>query len=179
MTARKPPSAPKLVDLSPNASEADPEPLGDGPGPDLEVILPDPANLTIRGIPATVARFQTRELLMAVRIITNGMGAGLGSIDFDVPLEEQRQVLIGLILASAPDAANELIDLLASVTTAKNKTQRDELAAIMVNPPIDVTLDIATVVLVQERDDVSALVGKARQLLGYVQAMYRTKTKGT
>lgn len=146
---------------------------------DLGPILPDPANLTILGIPVLVRRLQTREVMAGIRILINEMGSGITEIDLDKPMEQQRDTLIGLVLTAAPNAADDVLKLLAGLVEAKDPGQAKTLEAIMNNPPPGATLDVIAVVWAQEHEDLGALLGKARQLLGYAQALQRTRKAGT
>lgn len=171
------PTAVTITDPNAGADETVDEPVED-----LDSILPDPTKLVVAGIPVWIRRLQTRELLLAIRAITAGMGVGLTRIDLTGDLEEQMPVIAGLLITAIPDAPDEFLGLLRAVTVPRETADakaRDDLAAIMANPPIDVTMDVLLAILVQEKDDLMALVGKARQMLSYVQALYRTGKRGT
>lgn len=144
--------------------------------PDLAVIMPDPALIDIAGMPVRIRRLQTRELLLAIRVLTVGMGAGIAAVDLSADKEELTQTVLALLITAIPDAPDELLDLLAALVEARNKDDRQALGELMGNPPIDVTMDILGAVVAQEKDDLSALVGKARQLFGFAQVLTR---KGT
>jgi hypothetical protein len=178
-TRKSPARVPATVELPDLDGEAGAEHSEPGTTPDLEPILPDPGSLTILGIPVTVRRLQTREIMAGIRILVNEMGTGITAVDLDTPMDQQRDTLVALVLTAAPNAADEVLKLLASLVEPRDKRQVTTLAAIMDNPPPAVTLDVLAVVWAQEYDDLSALVGKARQLLGYAQALQRTRTAGT
>ena len=183
MTApRRKPRAVKNVELDAAAAPADEagpgNPAETPPEPDLEVIFPDPGQLTIVGIPVELRRLQTREVLLAVRVVTAGMGAGIMKVDLTLSKEELLPVLFGLLVNALPEAPDEFIDLLAAVVTAKNKEQRGPLAEVMLNPPPGATLDIIAGIYAQEKDDLADLLGKAAQLFGFQQALYRTGKQG-
>jgi hypothetical protein len=152
----------------------------DDKAPDFEVILPETGYLIVDGMACRVRRLQTREVMAGVRCLVNSLGAtAVSQIDFDLPFEEQRNNIVGMLLVAAPDAADEVLELLASLVEPVDSSRKDELAKIMRNPPPSVTLDVIEVVVKQEKDDFGALMGKARQLLGYAQALQRTGKKGT
>lgn len=144
--------------------------------PDLAAIMPDPALIDIAGMPVRIRRLQTRELLLAIRVLTVGMGAGIAAVDLSADKEELTQTVLALLITAIPDAPDELLDLLAALVEARNKSDKQAIADLMGNPPIDVTMDILSAVVTQEKDDLSALVGKARQLFGFAQVLTR---KGT
>lgn len=199
MTApRKPrtrvvPAAVELPDLG-EADAGTPEPE---PAPDLDAILSDPTTLTVVGIPVTVRRLATREIMAGIRILVNEMGAGITELDLKTlmakpdeddeealaKLEQAKASLMGFLLVATPNAADEILKLLASLVEIKNPDQNPTLAKtlkqIMENPPPSVALDVVGVVFAQERDDFTALVGKARPLLEYAQALARTGKQGT
>jgi hypothetical protein len=138
--------------------------------------MPDPALIDIAGMPVRIRRLQTRELLLAIRVLTVGMGAGIASVDLSADKEELTQTVLALLITAIPDAPDELLDLLAALVEPRNKSDKQALGELMGNPPIDVTMDILGAVVAQEKDDLAALVGKARQLFGFAQVLTR---KGT
>jgi hypothetical protein len=146
---------------------------------DLEAIFPDPAALTVLGIPATVRRLQTREIMAAIRILVDQMGSGITQFDLDKPFEDQKTELVSMLFVAVPDAADEVLKLLSGLVEARDPEQQKTIEAIMYNPPPAVTIDIVGVVFEQEREDFAALVGKVRPLLGYAQALQRTGKAGT
>lgn len=170
-------TAKKTTAVQEVSAGADPE--NAPPAADLTEILPDPTRLTVAGIPVRVRRFQTRELMALVRVITTGMGAGITQLDLNGPKDEQLQVLFGLLITAIPEAGDEFVDLLSLIVEPVDKANKQAIADIMGNPPLDVTMDVMAVVFIQEKDDLSAIVGKARMLLGHMQALYRTGKRGT
>ena len=165
---------------------------------DLDPIFPDPSKLTILGIPATVRRLQTREIMGGIRILVDQLGTNITKLDLDVlmaarkdedddetkaqreaQLAEQKQNALGMLLVAAPDAIDEILKLLGGLVEAKDPAQQEILESIMFNPPPAVTLDVIGVVWDQEREDFQALVGKVRTLLGFAQALQRTGRAGT
>lgn len=185
---------PATVDLPmPAQDEAGTEDPGSSSAPDLEAIFPDPSKLTILGISATVRRLQTREIMAGIRILVDQLGSSITEIDLDAlrptsgdddeeaqaKREAQKQHILGMLLVAAPDAADEILKLISGLVEARDATQQATLEAIMFNPPPAVTLDVIGVVIEQERDDLTALVGKARQMFGFAQALQRTQRAGT
>jgi len=156
---------------------------------DLEPIFPDPTNLTILGIPAIVNRLQTREVMAVIRIVINEMGGAVTELDLaslsptagqnPAKAEAAKQQILGFLIVALPNAADEIIKLLSGLVEPKDPTQSKVLDAIMHNPPPAVTLDLLSVVWDQERDDLTELLGKARQLFGFAVALQRTGKAGT
>lgn len=181
-TTRKPrtvaaaPGSPENTAAVNEAGSAAPPAESATADPDLAVIMPDPALIDIAGMPVRIRRLQTRELLLAIRVLTVGMGAGIAAVDLSADKEELTQTVLALLITAIPDAPDELLDLLAALVEPRNKDNRQALGELMGNPPIDVTMDILGAVVAQEKDDLSALVGKARQLFGFAQVLTR---KGT
>lgn len=178
MTAPRKTRTPRKIAAVDEAATA-PDPESAGTVADLAEILPDPARLTISGLPVRVRRFATRELMATVRVLTTGMGAGIANLDLNGTRDEQLSVLYGLLITAIPDAGDEFIQLLGMIVEPVNKTDAVAVQALMLNPPLEVTMDILAVAFMQERDDLSALVGKGRQLFAHLQALYRTGKRGT
>lgn len=175
------PATVELPDLNGQQGEAG-EPAQPGSSDtvaDLAPILPDPTSLEIIGIPATIRRLQTREVMAGIRILVDQLGSGITEIDLDLGFEEQRDKILGMVLVALPDAADDVLKLLSGLVEAKDPKQAKTLEAIMHNPPPGVTIDVIAVVFEQEREDFAALVGKVRPLLGYAQALQRTGKAGT
>ena len=146
---------------------------------DLSVIVPDLTTITIGGISARVKRIRTRELMLLVRVLTSGAGQSfhhikVGEEDFD-------QQLIGLLIMAVPEAHEEFVELLQAIVepvepiqdSDTQKRWNQELA----NPEIDTTMDVMAALLTQEKDTIPVLLGKAKLLVGQVQALYRTRKK--
>lgn len=201
-TTRKRRTSPRVVPATVDLPEPEPQQgeAGDTTQPgssdavaDLEVIFPDPTMLEVAGIPASVRRLQTREVMAGVRVLVNEMGAGITELDLNAlmitpeegdddaaaKLAAAQSSLMGFLLVATPNAADEILKLLASLVEPKDPSDAKTLAKIMENPPPGVTLDVVGAVFAQERDDFAALVGKVRPLLGYAQALQRTGKAGT
>lgn len=179
---RRPRLEPATVELPADAdgeAGGEPQPGSSDTATDLEAIFPDPSALTVLGIPVTVRRLQTREIMSGIRILVDQLGTNITQLDLDKGFAEQRDEIVGMVLVALPDAADEVLKLLASLVEAKDKKQQATLEAIMFNPPPAVTIDVIGVVFEQEHADLTALVGKVRPLLGYAQALQRTGKAGT
>ncbi|MFE2751562.1 hypothetical protein ACFXGA_06115 [Actinosynnema sp. NPDC059335] len=149
---------------------------------DFEVILAEPGHLTVAGIPARVKRIRTRELMLAVRVLTSGVGAGLAHIDWDD--RDNLQVnLAGLLLSAIPDAYDEFVDLVRALVEPAEPIQDSDTQRAwnqeMANPEVETTVDVIAVLVAQERDVIPVLLGKARTLLKASSALFRTGKKNS
>lgn len=196
--------APAIVELPTGGEAGDATQPGSSDAvTDLEAILPDPTNLTVLGIPAKVNRLQTREIMTGIRLLVAEMGESITSLDIGALMtsdddvegddeeaqerraelarkrDEQKQNLFSFLLVAAPGMIDELLKLFSGLVEARNSDQAQTLTAIMYNPPPAVVLDVMGVIWAQEQADLRALMGKAQQLLGYAQALQRTKKAGT
>lgn len=145
--------------------------------PDVEAILPVEEKLEIEGIPAVVKRLKAKEFLQLVRVLTAGLGAGVGSVDLSSGTDEEIQTrVMGLFLAAIPEAIPEFGEFLFSIVDAEKPSDRAALKKAMENPEIDVMLDVLALVAIQEKDDIRSLAGKAKAALTRIQSVYRPST---
>jgi hypothetical protein len=145
------------------------------PPQDLEAIAPDPQHLTIEGIPARVRPLRTRELMMLLGIVTKGagteaIGALAGQADHDT--DAFGALLAGALLSGMAGAADEVVALVRALAEPIHAGDKAKLDAAMDNPDPAVTLDVVAAVAYAERENLSALVGKARQLATMLAAVY-------
>jgi hypothetical protein len=149
---------------------------------DFEVILATPGELIVAGIPARVKRIRTRELMLAVRVLSSGVGAGLAHIDWD-DRENLQTNMVALLITAIPDAYDEFVDLVRALVepaepihdSDTQRTWNQEMA----NPDVETTMDVIAVLVAQERDVIPVLLGKARTLLKASSALFRTGKKGS
>lgn len=141
--------------------------------PDMEVILPTPTDFEVEGIPVVVNRLRSREFLTLMRVLTKGLGPGIANIRFngDDP-DEMKGQFIGLFVLAIPAAIDEFGQFLLTIVQPKDGAQRGALTKAMQNPEFDVLIDVITIVLEQEKDDLFSLVGKARAALSKIQSLY-------
>lgn len=145
---------------------------------DLRVINPVEQTVTVAGISCRVRRIRMRELLLAARVLTSGVGPNLQTIDWDD--DNVDQYVLGLLLMAIPEAYQEVLDLLrALVEPAEGLTdaQRNAFQQEMRNPDTGLGMDVIGIMLAQERETWPVLMGKARQVVGMVSALYRTGKK--
>lgn len=144
---------------------------------DLNAILPTEGKIVVEGIPATVKRLKSREFMKLVRILTNGMGAGIGDIDLSGDEETLQGKFIALAVMAIPNAEDEFHDFIANVVVPDSKSQTDELRKALLEPELDTTIDVLTIVAAQEAADFRSLVGKLKAALKIVQTAYRPTAK--
>jgi hypothetical protein len=147
--------------------------------PDLDVIVPEHGELLVEGIPAVVKRLKSKEFLSLIRVLTVGLGAGIGDIDLSGNEEEVKNKMTGLFILAIPEAVEEFGAFLFSVVDAKNPHERNDLRKAMDNPEIEVMLDVLTLVILQEKDDFASLVGKAKASLSKIQSLYQPLARPT
>lgn len=164
---------PEIVELA-SDTETSTGDNGTAPPADLDPILPDPGHIDILGMPCTVRRLKTRELLLAVRVVTAGIGAGIMRLDLTLPRDELLPMLAGVLFNAIPEAPDEFVDLLTAVIDVRGKDHKPAIAEIMHNPPIGVAVDVLTAIVEQEKDEISELLGKVLQLLGFQKALAKT-----
>lgn len=167
--------APSIYDEI-NTREQQPAQGNGQPPQDLEAITPDPQHLTIAGLACRVRPLRTRELMMVLGIVTKGVGtdavaALAGQSDRDD--DSFGALLGGALLSGMAGAADEVIALVRALVEPVHAGDQPKLDKAMANPDPDVTLDVVAAVAVAERDNLSALVGKARQLATMLAAVYR------
>lgn len=141
--------------------------------PDLDPILPTPSSITIDGMPAVVRRLKSREFLALMRVLTRGIGPGIRDLHWNADdADELQGQMVALFAMALPEATDEFIDFARIVVEAKNRTDEVALKTYMTNPDLDVLIDVLTVIAEQEKDDLRALVGKARAALTKIQGLY-------
>lgn len=151
-------------------------PADSAPPPDLEAIAPDPQHLTIDGVAARVRPLATRELMMLLGIVTKGAGSGaIGALVDGADRSDDAfgALLVGALLSGMADAADEVIALIRALVEPIHAGDKGRLDEAMRNPDPAVAFDVVGAVAVAERDNLSALVGKARQLATMLAAVYR------
>jgi len=147
---------------------------------DLETIFPEATTLTVGGFPARVRRFKTREVLLLVRIVTVGFGEGITSLDFSTDDADQLKAdILAVITLALPNAIDETIALLTTIVEPEVEANEGAVRAAMVNPELDVMVDVVDIVMDQEMEDWLGLVGKVRRMAARQAAlMEKTRKKG-
>ncbi|AMM44202.1 tail assembly chaperone [Arthrobacter phage KellEzio] len=143
---------------------------------DLESILPTLADYEIDGVPVEIQRLKLRGFLALMNIITTGVGRELGNVDFSADEEELQGNLIALLIMAVPNATDETIRFVRTVTTAKDQKQQKKLNEALEDPELDDFMDILSLVIEQEAPEFKALLGKAKLHLQKLQSLFRRKS---
>lgn len=150
---------------------------------DIEEILPSPGEYSIRAeggrvIRVNVKRLRTREFLMLMRAVTGGLGSAMAAIRVNTTDEDQMvSDLISIFMLAIPNSIDEFAAFLLSIVEAKDRSEQGDLAREMQNPEIEVLMDLVGLVIEQEKDDLSVLMGKATAWLAKTKQVL-TKTSG-
>lgn len=145
---------------------------------DVEVILPDVETIDVDGVPCRVNRLKTREFLALMRVLTVGIGSGLGQvrIDFSDP-DSVAQDMTALMLLAIPNATPEFTVFLVSIVDPVDGGEKGRVNAYLNdNPDLEVMIDVFEAMAMQEKDDLAGLMGKVRAMWGRVSDLYRPKT---
>lgn len=145
---------------------------------DVEAIVPVEMRLTVNGIECRVNRLKTREFLALMRVLTAGLGPGLGQVELDFSDGETvGRDLTALMLLAIPNATAEFSVFLASIVSPVDGGKAGEIAKYMHdNPELDVMIEVFEAMAIQEKDDLAGLLGKARAMWSRVGNLYRPKT---
>lgn len=126
------------------------------------------------GLVVSVERLRTRQFFKLMKILTRGAGAMLMEIRLDasMPQEEFMGKLLGLIILSVPEAENEALEFLRSMTfpsglgqsrnpTSVEKANNDALwekfNLTLQNPELDDTVTIFETIVRAEAADIQRL----------------------
>lgn len=148
-----------------------------------DVIDPVPGTITLaNGLEVQIEPLKTRQFFKLLRIVTRGASPVLDNIgDFlagDSP-EETGARMLGLVVFSIPEAENEAVEFIASMTkpvglVEKPRNRQDEernsqlwdrYAATMDNPDIDDTVTIIEQIVRRESQDLVALGKRLQSML--------------
>lgn len=151
----------------------------ESPVDDLDVIVPEEGRVQVGDIECRAKRLKTREMLSLLKVLTRGLGGGLAEVRIDFESEDAGSQLAGLIVLALPEAMDEFTSFLTTVLEPVDTTRTSDLKVALVNPEFDVLLDAFEVIAVQEADDLSALLGKARRMWTSVSKVYGSKGKAT
>lgn len=152
------------------------------PPPDFDVIVPPVGNVVVAGHECRVRRLKTLEVMALLRVVTAGIGDGIGSMDFSGDREAMGPQLVALLVMSIPAAPQEMVTFVRRVvepagdlTEAQRKTFDAELG----NPELEVLMSIVGKIVEQEKDDMSELLGKVEGMAKHLSALYQTGKKGS
>ena len=152
--------------------------------PDLEAIVPEPGELEVEGVPAQVKRLKAFEFLALMRCITRGLGGGLASVRIDTSdSDAMQQDIAALMFAAIPNAIGEFGQFLFAIVEPRDTATEDQkkaLQKVMRDPEIETLMDVLGVMILQEKDDLAVLAGKAQAWLAKIQkTMNQTKPETT
>ena len=144
---------------------------------DLEVIVPVEKSFVIDGVDCKVKRLKTREFLGLMRVLTAGLGGALGEVRIDfTDADSVGRDLSALFVLAIPNAVDEMVLFLTQVVVPTDSGQAGRVRKYLDdNPDLDVLLDVFEVIAVQEKDDLSALAGKAQAMWSRLVPLYRAK----
>lgn len=139
------------------------------------------------GFPVEVVRLRTRQLFRLMRILTRGANpAALGQLKFNDDSEEGRRnfagQLLGILLMAIPDAEQEAIGFLQSMTrpaglvekpsaqltkqqNEANQALMDRYSEEMFNPELEDTISLFETIIANEAPDIQSLGKKISHLL--------------
>jgi hypothetical protein len=152
---------------------------------ELDRIDPQPVTCKLStGFTVEVVRMQTRQFFRLLRVLTHGAGPALAQagLDFSAGPGVFGQKLLMLVIMSIPDAEQEAIGFLASMTRpagitdkpasqlTKQESEGDQALWTrfneeMHNPEMTDTLDLIEVIVTQEAPELQALGKKLQKML--------------
>jgi hypothetical protein len=149
---------------------------------ELDILASEPTPLKFStGFPIEVVRLRTRQVFRLLKVLTQGAGPALGTLDFKAGAGEFMQRLLALVIISIPEAENAAIGFLASMCRpagvveskdrALTKQEKENNQALWVqfneelnNPEPDDTIDLIEAIITREAPHLQAL-GKRITLL--------------
>lgn len=142
--------------------------------PDLDVILPSGGRIEVDGIKAEVGRLKSREFLLLMRVLTAGLGEGIRHIRLSPDDEDELESeLIALFMLAIPNAIEEFGEFLMAIVEPVESKDDLKLRVAMQNPDPEVLIDIFGIMVEQEKDDLSALLGKGRAWIARLQKTFQ------
>lgn len=146
------------------------------PESELDRLDPQPSVVKLQsGFELEIQRLKTRQMFRLLKVLTHGAGPLVQQqLDFGDTAEDFGRKLLALVIISVPDAENEFIDFLVSMTKPKgliegkgrklNKQEQEDNATLwrryeeeLGNPdPMDL-LDVVDVIITQEAPELQAL----------------------
>jgi len=129
---------------------------------ELEEIIQAVENrIEINGIECEVGRLRTREFFSLLRILTRGMGSGIATLfDPEASAQDNAGRFLGALIVSVPEAETDFILLVKKLVKPIDPDKAEEVKAALDNPGLDVMLEIAQIVALQEAGELTRL-GKA------------------
>jgi len=141
--------------------------------PDLEIILPDPADLTVGGVRCEVQHLKTREFFMLMGLVTSTLGGdALSGLDSDDPDSLKTEVM-GAVLVALPLALDDFLRLVKRVVTPVDPADAPVFNKAIDNPEPDEMLEIVDAIIENEGDNLWSLWGKAKTYLAKWQEKFK------
>jgi hypothetical protein len=110
---------------------------------EFDTISPTDGTVDVVGVTCTVRRIKVRELMLAARVLTAGMGAGtISQFDFQ---KMSPNDWAAVLLTSIPDAGDAFVDLVNALVRPPDGIKDDELASVraeLANPDPGLLLDV-------------------------------------
>jgi hypothetical protein len=152
---------------------------------ELDRIDPQPLQCKLHtGLTLDIQRMRTRQFFRLLRVLTHGAGPALmqNSLDFKGEASEFAGKLLMLVVVSIPDAEQEAVAFLASMTrpaglvekqaSQLTKAETEANAALwarfnedMHNPEIEDTMDLVEAIVRQEAPELQALGKKLERMI--------------
>jgi hypothetical protein len=145
---------------------------------DLDVIDPIGTPIEIVGVQCVVNRLKAREFLALVRVMTIGLGDGLRAVSTSLSMDDEEalgQELLALLLLAIPEAGEEFLAFVRLIVEPKDPKQKATVLSALENPDLDVLIDVAEMVVLQEAEDLHGLAGKARAAWTRIASLYQPK----
>lgn len=140
---------------------------------DLEIILPDPVDLTVGGVRCEVQHLKTREFFMLMGIVTGTLGGdALKGLDFSSP-DVLKGEVVGAVLVALPYAMDDFLSLTKRVVTPVDRADAQVLAKAMDNPEIEEMMAVVDAIIENEGDNIWELWGKGRAYLAKWQEKFK------
>lgn len=161
---------------------------------ETDALLGEPVRLTLpaSGVELELERLKTRQLLKLVKILTAGGGGAIADLpfDFDSDPEELTQQIIGILLATIPEAEEEVMEFIRSMVkpiglveperSAADRSKNTELYValykVVDNPELEDTLELFAAIVKAELPNLKALGKKIATLVSSV-AKPKTSSK--
>jgi hypothetical protein len=156
---------------------------------ELDRIDPQPETIKLStGLQLDVLRMRTRQFFRLLRVLTHGAGPALtqAQLDFTGDAAAFSQKLLTLVVLSIPDAENETVQFLASMSrptgivdkpasqlskadAAENQALWDRFNEELHNPELEDLIDLVEVIVRQEAPELQALGKKLQKVFTLFQ----------
>lgn len=162
---------------------------------ELDILAADPTPLKFStGFQVEVVRLRTRQVFRLLKVLTQGAGPALSTLDFKAEPDEFMQRLLALVVISIPEAENAAIQFLASMCrpaglvdkkprdlTKQEREGNDALWAEfneeLNNPEPEDTIDLIEEIITREAPHLQALGKRIGALVGMFTKTGQDKEK--